>query len=360
MLPDEEPKVVAEETQPDIDLEAAQAEISSELFGQGDEEGKDKVDAVEGEGKEPSGDADAVVAPPQQTEEEKAAAEAAKAAETSAEVQEIGAPKTWNKDELAKWATIPPEIQKELAPILARREQDFLNGITQYKEAAELGVKYNDVVAPYMPVLQAENVDPVQMFQSFAANHYLLSKGTPEQKIELAASLITGYEIPLAELLNYMADNVSEPVSPQITALEGQVKELRNLISSAQTTNSDRATSQVVAEIEAFAADPAHPYFDELADDISKIFKSGMAETLAEAYDKAVFANPKTRQKEVERLTAEARTSADAEAQARKDKRAKSTAADVKVTPKSRDGTVPVGSIDDTLEETMAAIQSRA
>jgi hypothetical protein len=43
------------------------------------------------------------------------------------------------------------------------------------------------------------------MFQSFAANHYLLTKGTPEQKVELAASLLNGYNIPLAELLNFIS-----------------------------------------------------------------------------------------------------------------------------------------------------------
>lgn len=354
-------EVVSEpETQSDFDVDAATAEISSELFGQGAEE--EVVEPVEGEEPEASGtiNPDAAEASPQLTEEEQAAADAAKEEENAAAVQETGAPKTWTKEELAKWATIPPEIQKELAPILQRREDDFLKGITKYKAAADIGVAYDSVIEPYKPALAAENIDPVQMFQSFAANHYLLSKGTPQQKVELAAALLTGYEIPLAELLNFMADNVSEPADPKVTALEREVGQLRNLISSAQTKNNDQVTGQVLSEIEAFAADPAHPYFEELANDITRLFGSGMAKTLTEAYDMALFANPNTRQKEIDRLTAEARTSADAERNARKEKVAKATADTVKVIPKSRDGTVPTGSIDDTLRETMDSIESRA
>lgn len=346
------------ETQPDIDMDAATAEISSELFGQGDEEGK--VDLTEGEETDSSGDpnADAGVVPPQLTAEEQAAADAAKAAEgeNSAAVQEIGAPKTWTKEALEKWATVDPRVQQEIL----KREEDFLNGITQYKAAADIGKAYDAVVEPYKPILQAENIDPVQMFQSFAANHYLLTRGTPQQKVELAAAMLQGYEIPLPELLNFMADNVSEPANPEVAALRKELGDLRNTISTAQRSNTDQVAVQVSNEIEAFASDPAHPYFDELADDISKLFGSGMASTLAEAYEKAVFANPNTRQKEIDRLTAEGRAAADAEAQKRKDKVAKSTADQVILSPKSRDGTVPVGSIDDTLNETMAAINARA
>ncbi len=85
-----------------------------------------------------------------------------------------------------------------------------------------------------------------------------------------------------------------------------------------------------------------------------------MANTLAEAYEKAVYANPATREKEIARLTAERQSTAEAEAKTRADKKARTTADSVTLIPKQRDGTVPVGSLDDTLSETMAAIESRA
>ncbi len=344
-----------QDTQSDFDLAAATADISSELFGQGDEEGEEG--SAEGEGSETSGgpSADASEASPQQ-DDKPAEDKPAEGEDNSAEVEALGAPKTWTKESLTDWAAIPDRAKQEIL----KREEDFLKGITQYKAGAELGQRYDTVVEPYKPILAAEGIDPVQMFQSFAANHYLLTRGTPQQKIELAANMLMGYQIPLPELLEHLADNPGSQVDPEIAALRKEIGELKNFQSKELSGRTEAAQATISREIEAFAADPAHPYFDELADDISKLFGSGMANTLAEAYEKAVFANPNTRQKELDRLTAASRDTAAAEEQARKDKIAKSTAADVTLTPKSRDGTVPVGSIDDTLSETMARIESRA
>jgi hypothetical protein len=377
-MPKPNKEVVVEEevgeTQSDFDMSSATAEISSELFGQDDkEEDKDKDEgaspredgsAAPAEGEEnKSSDVASIEAaetPPQQTAEE-GGDQSTAGGDNSAEVQAIGAPDTWSKEELATWATIPKEVQTALAPILARREEDFLRGITQYKGAAELGQKYDAVVEPYKPILAAENIDPVQMFQSFAGNHYILTRGTPEQKVELAAAMLNGYKIPLADLLNHIADSdiIPEAEDPRVTALRKEVDDLKRGYN--ERTNSERAATaeRVSQEIEAFAADPAHPHFNEVADHISKLFETGMAKTLPEAYEMAVYANPVTRQKEIDRLTAERTSAAQTEEQKRKDKKTKSTADHVTLTPKSRDGTVPLGSIDDTLQATLAEIESR-
>lgn len=342
------------ETQADPEIEAGLADISSELFGQDD---GDKGQ-VEGEGEKSSDSPPVDVADPSPqiatTEGDQAPTE--EGGENAAAVQETGAPKTWSKEALADWATVPPRAQQEIL----KREEDMMRGIAQYKGAAELGQSYDKVVEPYRAALAAENIDPVQMFQSFSANHYLLSRGTPQQKIELAANLLSGYQIPLPELLEYMADNLGDAPDPKITALEKRIEQFENAARQSSTAQNEQMSARLSSEIEAFAADPAHPHFDELAADIGKLFESGMAQNLAEAYDKAVFANPATRQKELDRLTAANQATATAAEQARKDKRANAQADSVTLTPKQRDGTVPVGSLDDTLEETLATIKSRA
>ena len=357
-MADKETKIEVEETQSEFDTDTALADISSELFRQGNDEEISDDKTTEGEGDELSGkpSADVADASPQPVIAPEPT-EIPAADENATEVQEVGAPKTWTKEALATWATIPERAQQEIL----KREDDFLKGITQYKTAADIGMSYSKVVEPYAPILAAENIDPVQMFQSFAANHYLLTRGTPQQKIELAANMLSGYQIPLADLLNYIADTDVDlnPVDPRVQSLEKELAEVKNLVSTANKRQTDAATDAISREIDAFAADPAHPYFDELAGDIQKLFGSGLASSLQEAYDKAVFANPETRQKEIDRLTAEKLSAANDKAEIRKDKITKSTAADVILTPKSRDGTIPKGSIDDTLEETMAAIQSR-
>lgn len=341
------------ETQSSIDTDAALADISSDLFGQGSSEGPDGGNATEGEKtgttSEPS--ADASQASPQTTAEVKTPEEG----DNSAAVQETGAPKTWTKEALAEWSTVPPRVQQEIL----KREQDFLNGITQYKSGAELGQKYDAVVEPFRPLLTAENIDPVQLFQSFASNHYLLSRGTPEQKLQLAANLISGYNIDFGQLISFMGNQVNEPVDPRVAALEKEIADLKGYRNQQEQAQVQQVQQTVEQEIAAFAADPANIYFDELAADIAKLFEAGLVTDLKDAYEKAVFANPVTRQKEIDRLTATRQTSAEAAEKARKDKIARTTAADVTTQQTSRNGTVPVGSMDDTLAETLRNITSR-
>jgi len=347
------------ETQSDFDTDAAVADISSELFGQGSEEEEGEEDKTGGQEAEDSGDpsADAPESPAQTDKDVEVADEVEGPEENSEEVQALGAPQTWTKEALQEWASIPERAQQEIL----KREEDMFRGLAQYKGLAEVGQQYSNVVAPYSPILAAEGIDPVQLMQSFAANHYLLTKGTPQQKIELAASMLVGYDIPLAELLNYLADSDEELnlPDPEIQALQQEVGQLRNYITSAQNSNYQQISARLGDEIDAFAKDPAHPYFDELAADIQRLFASGMAESLTEAYEKAVYANPVTRQREIDRLTTERLSVVEAGQKTRQDKIARSTAADVVLTPKNRDGTVPRGTIDDTLEETYAAIASR-
>lgn len=327
----------------ELDAEAALSEISADLFGQGGESGEAET------GRAPA------TSPAVETDPSLPTEAAKTEEETSTEVQEVGAPKTWSKDALAEWATIPPRAQQEIL----KREEDALKGITMYKQRAELGDQYDKVVEPYKPLLTAANIDPVQMFQSFAANHYILSRGTDQQKLELAANMLSGYQIDFAKLASHIGDQLLEPADPRLAALEQEIASLKAGQTSRQQQEQTATVERLGQEIETFAADPAHPYFTELADDIAKLFEAGQAATLQEAYEKAVYLNPTTRQKEIDRLTAEKATSLTADDQARKDKIAKSTAADLNINPKSRNGTVPLGSVDDTLSETMARIQAR-
>jgi len=348
-------KTVTSETQSDFNMEAATAEISSDLFGQGENE-----DAIEKptEGEESSSDGTETVdaaASPQPTEGEEPQTAAAPE-ENSAEVQEIGAPKTWTKEALEKWATIDPRVQQEIL----KREDDFMRGIQGYKQAADLGVRYSKVAEPYMAQLAAHNIDPVQLFQSFAANHYLLSFGQENQKLEIAANLVKNYGIDLNKLTSFIGDQIISPPDPEIAALRKEIADLKQGQAQFQTRSTEAARASLREQIDAFADDPAHPYFNEVAEHIGKLIETGSAQSLEEAYNTAVYANPVTRQKELDRLMKEKTDAAAAEEQKRLDKIAASTADHVKVNPNNRNGTEPVGTMDETLATKLKEIRSRS
>ena len=340
------------ESQPEFDTTSALADISAELFGQG-EEGRDaggKEPSAEGQAaKVPASTSTAVEpTPPAQTE---------KTAENSSAVQAVGAPETWTKEAIVKWATIDPTVQQEIL----KREQDIFKGIEEYKGRAEVGDKYSQVVAPYKPILDQEGIDPVQMFQNFTSNHYLLSRGTPEQKTQLGALMVQSYGLDLVAIARHLdaAGTYKQP-NPEIQSLQAKINELEKSQQTFSAREQEAAQSRVMQEVNDFAKDPAHPYFDEVVDDIVKFISSGVSTTLQDAYDKAVYANTATRRKELDRLKTDAENSALEKLNKRGQKVAAATAADLRANPKPRSGATPTGTMDETMAETLAAIKQRS
>lgn len=334
----------------ELDIEAGLAEITSELFGQGE----DGEDLVLPEGEDATDDlapTEEAGAPPQKDAAQEEGGDPESAVEGA--VGDAAAPSTWSKAAAEKWAGVDPAIKAEVL----KREQDMFNGLEQYKTRAEIGDRYESVIAEFKPVLEAEQVDPVELFGNFAANHYLLSRGTPEQKLSIATNLMAHYGIDIEAVQQRLS--AQPQVNPEVEALRAEVAALKQGVTTIATREQEAVRTQFQQQVEAFATDPAHPYFTEVSEDIAKLLKAGAATSLEEAYDKAVYANPVTRQKEIDRLTAEATSTAQAQAQNRQDKKAKLTAVNVNAIPKSANGTVPVGTMDDTLEATLAMINAR-
>lgn len=332
------------ESEAGVDVADALASISSDLFGQGSEGGQEISETAS-----PSGEEEALSATETLPPDNSLGTETPAAEENSAEVQAIGAPKTWSKEAIADWATIPPRAQQEIL----KREEDMFRGLEQYKEKADLGAKYDRVVEPYKAILASQNVDPVELFQNFAGNHYTLLNGSEAQKVQLAANLLQAYGINPAAVQQALGPQPE--IDPQVKALQDQIRNLEGKLTSREQMEAQLRTQQAQQTVEEFAKDK--PYFDELAKDIANFIRAG--DDLQTAYDKALYANPITRGKEIERLTAEKLALAQKETAKKVEAAKRAQAVNVSTKPKTVDGTVPVGTMDDTMKEVMEKITSR-
>ena len=329
-----------------LDLSAAGESISADLFGsstgEGDGSGTDDVNLDDGAG---TGDGTGATDPaatgtPAATKGDPAA--------TAAAASTLQAPKTWRPEAAAKFATLPPEVQQEVL----KREEDIFKGLESYKADASIGKALKGVVQPYMHIFQAQGVDPIQQVSGLMRAHVALATGTPEQKQQFFQHLAKEYGVDLGTEAPY--------VDPQVAGLQKQLADLQSRLNGREQQEAEQVRSKLQAEIDTFASDPAHQYFDEVANDIAGLLRSGAAKDLKDAYEKAIWANPITRAKEQARLTAEAEAKAKAEAAERAKQARKATGANVKSSAKAASGTAPLGSIDDTLNAALANIKSRA
>jgi len=264
--------------------------------------------------------------------------------------------RTWRPE--AQALLLKAQANPELKPLVdeaLKREQDMDKGIAQYREAATYADAFRKVVAPFMPLMQHHQIDPLKEIGQLLNFRAVLALGTPEQKVGLLRTIAKQAGV------SYESLGAEEPaVAPEVAALREELSTVKSTTTQQLEALRAERTEVLRKELEAFASDPANRYFDEVAGDIPRLIKSGLAKGYKDAYEMAVKLNPVVSAKEQQRLkdeaAAEAKKQADADAAARN----KAKGANVTSSAKNRSAAAPVGSIEDTLRETFREINSRS
>lgn len=238
---------------------------------------------------------------------------------------------------------------------MLKREEDIFRGLETYRADATFGKSLKSVLDPYMPILQQYNIDPAAQVANLMQAHHTLALGAPEQKVAFMRQLAQEYGIDLGELSGAGAPFVD----PAVDALQKELQAVKSTLSARERAEAQQRMQSIQTEIEQFASDPANEHFDTVANDIAALLKAGTAKDLKDAYEKAVWANPVTRAKLVAKQQAEAAAQAKAEAAKRAAAAKSASSVVVRAKPSSASGTAPIGSMDDTMQETLAAIQAR-
>lgn len=260
------------------------------------------------------------------------------------------APRTWKPEAAAKWAALDPAIKAEIQ----RREADMFRGIEQYKGEASIGRGVRKFLEPYREILERDQIDPMMLIGNLVSAHAKLSLGQPHERVELFQRLMMDYGVSLEQLGGLV--DIPRP-DPAVSALQNNVAQLSSRIDSYEAIRRDAQRAEISQQIQTFASDPAHPYFNELSDDITGLIKGGVCRTLQEAYDRAVWSNPATRAKEQARLqTAQAEAARKEAAEKAKTAR-QATATNVRSTATRGSAAAPVGSLSDTIDEVFAQLK---
>lgn len=262
----------------------------------------------------------------------------------------IEAPKSWRKEAAAEFAKLSPVIRDEIT----KREDDIFKGIEGYKADASFGKTINNVLAPFMPTLQQYNIDPVAQISGLMQAHFTLATGSTEQKLELFQRIAADYGVDLSGL-----GGEAPYTDPQVKALQTKLDALESKTRGFEEASASQQRGVLEGQVKTFAENPANIHFKDLTQPMAALLKSGAATSLEDAYEKALWQNPLTRAKEIERQQAEITRKQQEEAKAKVSASRKATSTNVKTTAKSASAATPLGTIDDTLEQALNAIRSR-
>jgi len=197
----------------------------------------------------------------------------------------IDPPKGWTPAAKAKFAGLDPDVQKEVL----RRETEIDHRLSTQDEDHLLGKKVRETAAPYLATIKAEGGTVDAAFGQFLNYAHIMRSGTPQQKAQALQAVAQMYNVPLGASPQQAAPNQAfESVNQRIDRLERE----------RQTETQQRQLQEqfsLSSQIESFAAEPGHEHFDTVRDLMGTLMMNGQAKDLAEAYEKAIWANPEIR-----------------------------------------------------------------
>ena len=327
-----------------LDIDAAVNSIGADLFGEkGDVSAPDEKPRAD-ETVEAVAPDDAEIADENQEVSDETESEV-----TDEQAEEtLAAPKSWAKEKHEVWAKVPKEAQE----YFVQREQQMLDGLEQYKADATFARPLKEVITPYMPMLNARGIDAPKAVAALLNAQYQLDQNPRAGIMHIAKT----YGVDLAELAQ-LSQQGAPTVAPEVMELRTELHGIKTELQQRQEQEFKAARERVAVEVNTFAADPAHPYFDEVADDIVRMLQTG--ESLEKAYEKAVWANPVTRAKELARAAKEQADKVRAKNKVEVQTAKKAVSSNVKSRDTNRAPTESVGTIEDTMRETLSAIRKR-
>jgi len=255
-------------------------------------------------------------------------------------------PQSWAKEKHEAWNKIPDDAKE----YIELREKQMLDGIEQYKQGHQYANAFAQALEPFRQDIAATGVDEVTAVKALLTHHRALTNGTIEQRQK--ALLEIGYASGIIPKEGQTAADLERQ------QLQMQLYQRDMLEQQRQQQYIAQQQQQIAQNVTAFASDPKHEYFDEVADDIVGLLQAGY--DLNTAYEKAVWANPVTRAKEIAKTQQQSATAnaEKAKAEALKAKKASST----NIRPSNGRGRAPAqpsGSWENTMQETLQRIKSR-
>lgn len=240
----------------------------------------------------------------------------------------VEAPARWTREEKEEFEALDPNVQRILLTRNKGLESSYTKAMQQVAQERQRYGGIEQAIAPHrqswngtgwddatalnniMSYWQHANTDPVGFIEQFAQ-----ARG-----LDLASQFAPSTEEILAYLNQGEASDVPSPalhpdVARQMETLKNETQQLRQqlaqqqgYISNAEQQRMTQTRSAAAQELDAFQSatdengNPKHEFLEDLRGDMSQLLNNGIAQTLEEAYDKAMWMRPDIRSKLTESM----------------------------------------------------------
>lgn len=201
-------------------------------------------------------------------------------------------PGTWTPQAREHWGKLPSEVRGEVW----KREREASRALTSSAEARRFEQEFGRTIQPFLGFIAAEKSTPLQAVKFMMETGAALRVGTPQQKVQVVADVIRSYGIDLQMLDTVLAgkqSGVGRPEDVVEAAVQRAIAPIMQSWRDNQQSFDDQARLSAEQDLDAFAADPKHEFYADvaplMADIIEVAAKNGTMMGLTEAYERATL-----------------------------------------------------------------------
>ena len=196
-------------------------------------------------------------------------------------------PLSWKKDYHEVWQKADPRLQE----YAFQREEQMRRGVEPLLQAKQFADSMQEVISPYMTTLNGLGMKPEQAISALLKADHTLRTSDPQTRLNYFMQLAGEYGINLQG----MPQGQQQAVDPTIFALKNELANVRGEVTTWKQQQEAAEQAVLANEIEGFAQKAE--YFEEARPEMIKLLQSGVAETLEDAYDRAIYGNRDLRER---------------------------------------------------------------
>lgn len=196
-------------------------------------------------------------------------------------------PLSWKKDYHEVWQKADPRLQE----YAYQREEQMRRGVEPLLQAKQFADAVQEAISPYMTTLNGLGMKPEQAISALMKADHTLRTADPQTRLQYFMQLANEYGVNLQG----MPQGQQQAVDPTVFALKNELANVRGEVMTWKQQQEAAEQAVMMNEIDSFAQKAE--YFEEARPEMIKLLQSGVAETLEDAYDRAIYGNRDLRER---------------------------------------------------------------
>jgi hypothetical protein len=195
-------------------------------------------------------------------------------------------PASWKKDYHEIWQKADPKMQE----YAWQREEQMRAGVEPLLSKAQFADAMQEAIQPYMTTIQGLGLSPDKAVAALMDADHKLRNSDPQTKLAYFQQLAQSYGINFGAMQGQPGQMPQQTVDPNVWALQNELNKVRGEVMGWKQQQEMVENQSLLSEINQFSLKAE--YFEDVRPTMIQLLQSGVAQTLEDAYDKAVRLDP--------------------------------------------------------------------